>query len=99
MQFPVLIEPVTNNGYRASSGAPLSLSADGATQEEALARLRQQFQERMSAGSRIVSLEVSEASHPLSEFAGIFKDDPHFDEVLRIMAENRRQRNLEPDLP
>jgi hypothetical protein len=98
MQFPVLIEPVANNGYRASSGAPLALSADGATEEEALAKLRQQFNARMSTGSKIVPLEVS-APHPLAEFAGMFKDDPDFKEVIEIMAENRRKMNADPDVP
>ena len=98
MQFPVLVEPVANNGYRASSGAPLALSADGATEEEALAKLRHQLNARMNAGSKIVPLEVSVAPHPLAEFAGMFKDDPLFEAVVETMAENRRRRNADPDV-
>ena len=37
MQIPILIEPIAGNGYRASGGEPLALTADGATHEEALA--------------------------------------------------------------
>src|SRR5262245_21926498 len=99
MQFPVLIEQVANNGYRASSGPPLALSADGATQEEALARLDQQLQARLKTGSKIVSLEIASAQHPLAEFAGMFKDDPDFDDVVGIMAENRRKQNADADVP
>lgn len=99
MQFPVLIEQVANNGYRASSGAPLELSAEGATEEEALAKLRHRLAARINAGSKIVSLDVSVAPHPLAEFAGMFKDDPDFKEVVEIMAENRRKMNADPDVP
>ena len=98
MQFPVLIEPVANNGYRASSGPPLQLSADGETQEEALAKLDEQLKARLKSGSKIVSLNVSVTPHPLAEFAGMFKDDPDFDDVVKIMAENRRRENADPDV-
>ena len=99
MQVPVLIEQVENNGYRASSGAPLTLSADGATEKEALAKLEQQFRARMKAGSQIVALDISGSPHLLAEFAGMFKDDPLFEQVIEIMAENRRRRNADPDVP
>jgi hypothetical protein len=53
----------------------------------------------MTAGSKIVPLEVPVDPHPLAEFAGMFKDDPDFQDVLEIMAENRRQMNADPDVP
>src|SRR5262249_3777707 len=99
MQIPVLIERVENNGYRARGAEPFALSADGATQEEALANLREQLRTRMKAGSMIVPLEVAADPHPLAEFAGMFNDDPDFQEVVEIMAENRRKMNADPDVP
>jgi predicted RNase H-like HicB family nuclease len=36
MQIPILVEPVTNNGYRATCGPPLAVSAEGATRDEAV---------------------------------------------------------------
>ena len=41
MQIPVLIEPVANNGFRASSGGPLSFAAEGATTQDAILNLLQ----------------------------------------------------------
>ena len=41
MQIPVLVEPVANNGFRARTGEPLPLSADGGTPEEAVRNLRE----------------------------------------------------------
>ena len=37
--------------------------------------------------------------HPWMEFAGMFKDDPYFDDVVEIMAENRRKMDEDPDVP
>ncbi len=34
MQIPVLVEPIANIGFRARSGEPLPVSADGATPVE-----------------------------------------------------------------
>lgn len=99
VQIPILIEPVSGNGYRARGMAPFTLTADGATREEALARLRQLLADRLSGGAEIVALDLPAAAHPLAEFAGMFKDDPDFAEVLEIMAENRRKMDADPDVP
>ena len=99
MQIPVLIERVENNGFRARGAEPFALSAEGATQEEALSNLREQLRARLAAGNKFVALEVTPEPHPLAEFAGMFKDDPDFDDVVAIMAENRRKMNADPDVP
>lgn len=99
MQIPVLIEPIVGNGYRARGAEPFALSADGATREEALAKLREQLRKRMEAGAAIVALEVEPEPHPLAKFAGMFKDDPDFKEVVEIIAENRRKMDADPDVP
>ena len=102
MQIPILIEPVENNGYRASTGEPLGLTADGPTCEVALANLRSLMQSRLQNGTRLVSLDVptaADSENPWVKYAGMFKDDPDFDEVLEIMAENRRKMDADPDVP
>ncbi len=101
MDIPVLIEPVAGNGYRAKCGEPLPLTAEGATREEALANLRRLVAERMAAGAEVAALSVpgKNAANPWAEFAGMFKDDPYFEEVIDIMAENRRKMDADPDVP
>lgn len=99
MQIPVLIEPLADNGYRARSAEPFALSAEGATHEEALANLRRQLTARLQSGTAIVPLEVPAEPHPLARFAGMFKDDPDFQEVLEIIAENRRKMDADPHVP
>ena len=99
MQIPVLVERVKGNGYRARGKEPFAVSARGATREEALAKLRAKIQTRLKNGTEIVGLEVGSQPHPLAEFAGMFKDDPDFEDVLKIMADNRKRLNEDPDVP
>jgi predicted RNase H-like HicB family nuclease len=99
MQIPVLVERVKGNGYRARGKDPFAVSAKGATREEALAKLRVKIQTRLKNGTEIVGLEVGPQPHPLAEFAGMFKDDPDFEDVLKIMADNRKKMNQDPDVP
>jgi hypothetical protein len=98
MQIPVLIEPVTGNGFRARACEPFALSAEGSTQEEALGNLRKQLESRLATGARIVSLDVPGTDNPWVTFQGMFKDDPLFDEWQQAIAENRRKADEDPDV-
>jgi len=97
MQIPVLVERVKGNGYCARGTEPFAVSAKGATREEALAKLREKIQTRLKNGMEIVGLEVGPQPHPLAEFAGMFKDDPLFDDWVKAIAEYRRQVDNDPD--
>jgi hypothetical protein len=99
VQIPVLIEPIAGNGYRARGGEPLVVSAEGPTREVALAKLKEQLQAKLRAGAEVVPLELAAEPHPLAEFAGMFKDDPDFRDVLDIMAENRRKMDENSNIP
>ncbi len=99
MQLPVMIEPVANTGYRASSGVGSGLSAEGATPDEALERLRALVVSRVAAGARIVGLEVSGHDNPWLGVAGMYEKDPLFDDWQRAIAERRRQIDADPDVP
>jgi hypothetical protein len=98
MQIPILVEPVTNNAYRATCGPPLGLSAEGATRAEAVAKLELLLRERLSNGVEIVAAEVPARviENPWVKCAGMFKDDPMFAEVLEIMKDNRRKDDEDP---
>ena len=99
MQIPVLVERVKGNGYRARGTEPFAVSAKGSTREEALAKLRAKIESRLKNGTEIVGLEVGPQPHPLAEFAGMFKDDPDFKDVLKIMAANRKRMDEDADVP
>lgn len=99
MQIPVLVEPTPGNGFRARSGEPLMLTAEGSTRDEALGQLRSLIQDRVAAGAQIVPLDVPSEEHPLAPFAGMLKDDPMFDEWQKAIEEYRRERDQEDGLP
>ena len=99
MQFPILVEPVAGNGYRACAGQPFALSVEGATREEAVQRLHHEIEGRLRTGAEIVPLEIATPEHPLAEFAGMFEDNPLFAEWQQAMAEYWRQADEEQGLP
>lgn len=101
MTLPVLIERIANNGYRAKTGEPLPLSAEGASREEALGNLRQALHGRLLNGSELISLvvEPSAQENPWVRFAGMFKDDPWLEDWKQSMAEYRREVEEGKDAP
>ncbi|HEX3146953.1 MAG TPA: hypothetical protein VHR66_02660 [Gemmataceae bacterium] len=97
MQIPILIEPVNGTGFRSRGGEPFALSAQGATREEVLGKLRDQLESRLREGSAVVSLDVPADPHPLAEFAGMFKDDPLFESWQKSIASYRRKADADPN--
>ncbi len=63
MKIPILVEPVNNNGYRATCSPQLARVVD----------------------------------NPWVKYAGMFKDDPMFAEILEIMKGNRRKDDEDPE--
>jgi predicted RNase H-like HicB family nuclease len=99
MELPVLIEPIADTGFRARIGQPIELSADGATKEEALQRLRSMFELQVANG-KIVSLTVANGKPPWMNAAGIFKeDDPVIQEWVKCMQEYRDEVENDPNYP
>jgi hypothetical protein len=60
----------------------------------ALASLQQLLSKSLES-SEIVSLEIetNPQNHPWMKFAGMFKDDPHFDEMLEDIEIFRQERD------
>lgn len=99
MKIPVLIERVNTNGYRAKSGEPLVLTAEGATEEEALRNLSDAIKQRVTEGAKIRSLDIDDGDKPWKGLSGWLRDDPMYDEWQEAMAEYRRQVDQGPDIP
>jgi hypothetical protein len=99
MQIPILIEPIAGNGYRARGGEPLALTAEGASQAESLANLKEKLHARLGGGAVVVSLELPSQPHPLAEFAGMFKGDPLLKEWKKSMAAYRQKVDKDANKP
>jgi hypothetical protein len=100
MSIEVLIEPLANNGFRATSGGPLALSVEAPTREQALAGLKKQLRARLKNGAELVPVDMEPESHPWMEFAGMHDpNDPVVQDWEKAMAEYRRKIDEHPELP
>ena len=95
MDIPVLLEPIPT-GFRASTGAPLNLTAEAADKEGALAALRLQYVKMQIAGSRVVSMSLPEPD-PLWDLVAKLAANPFLDEWDAHTKEYRRQREAEEE--
>ena len=66
------------------------------TREEVIALMQKQLDDRLKS-IEVVSISLPQQSErPLSDFFGIFKDDPYFADILQGM---REERELDDDNP
>lgn len=79
MTFPILVQP-HGGRYQASVLGSPAMTADGATKEEALNALRADINQRYAKGELIL-LDVPHRA--VTDFAGVFKDDPTLDDIVR----------------
>jgi hypothetical protein len=96
MTHPVFIEKDQGDSVKATVIGWPGLSVSAATRQEALARLRELLRDRLTDGE-IVQLDVEPpgAEHPWLESAGIFENNPLFDEVLEEIEVHRRAIDAE----
>ena len=93
MTFSVLTEP-TPTGFRASTGAPLSLLAEGPTESAALNALRALVDRKCLGGSKIHQINVPDDLRAAwDELANDLSKDEH----VRAMAEYRKSREEEEE--
>ena len=98
MKIPVLIEPIANDGFRATGGPPFDVTAQGTTREEALARLREAIDHRMVEGLVVIPMEIETTEeNPWDKVVGMFRDEPLFDEWQEAIAEYRRKADDDED--
>jgi len=97
LTYPVLIEEEKEGGYKATVLGLPDFKTNGATREAALTNLRQVLTSRLEK-AEIISLEIElppKPEHPWMKFAGKYKDDPYFEEMLEDIKALRRERDAE----
>ena len=57
----MLLEPLPDGGFRARSGDPLELEADGDSPDTALGNLRALIETRIASGTVLTTIQVSSA--------------------------------------
>ena len=90
--YEILIENKPKGAFTATVLGWQDCRAEGETKEDAVNKLRQVLNDRLH-NKEIVSLEIEipNSEHPWMQFAGMFKDDPDFDEVLADIKAYRHQ--------
>ncbi|MCU0541635.1 MAG: type II toxin-antitoxin system HicB family antitoxin [Oscillatoriaceae cyanobacterium Prado104] len=96
LTYRVLIEKHEEDLYSARIWELPECRSSGSSKEEALKSLHRLLVEYLKK-VEIVSLttDIPKAENPLMKWAGAFKNDPYFDEMLEDIAELRRERDLE----
>ena len=97
MQIPVLVEPTSENRFRATSGDPFGLETEAATRDEAVRKLCDLLQRRVEGGAELVGIDIRSSDHPLAPFAGSLKDEPLLEAWREAREEYRTAR--ESDTP
>ncbi len=89
--IPVWLREIAPNDFLVTVFGMTDCRGTGATRDAAIAMLRQNLPLRFPGET--VEIEVIESidpHHPALEIAGMFNDDPTFDEFVEILAANRR---------
>lgn len=92
MELSALVQQVQGNGYRAWTGDPVPASSEGATREEALARLRGLIEQQIQNGVEVVRLQIAEPRR-----RPIWPDDELTRDWLAGIATAREAANHKPE--
>lgn len=92
LKYDVLLEQSNGNGYTARLLAWPDTVVEAPTREKALQQLRVLILERL-AKAEIVTLEIqpTEIGHSWAPFAGMWTDDPSFEEFQAEIQQYRRE--------
>ena len=100
MNFDVLVLKEPENGYVARPLLWPDSAVQGATQQEALERVRLLIRDLIGR-TQIVQVEVDvpeqQELNAWQAKAGTFAVDPTWDDFIEAMADYRRQVNIEPE--
>lgn len=98
MQYQVFVQGQAGQGFIAAVIGMHDCIAEGQTKEEAIARARAALEERLAQGE-IVTIEVESGNKPTGnpwlDSAGVFRNDPTFDDFLAEIEKNRRETDAE----
>ncbi|MGE0824348.1 MAG: hypothetical protein AB7G75_14055 [Candidatus Binatia bacterium] len=96
MQLTVFVERIDEQTYRAETAQPVSLATEGHTREEAIERLRVLAHQRLAAGE-MLQLDLPEIMepqpYPWVPYAGIWRNHPAIDTLLKGIASARRRQD------
>ncbi|WP_414623218.1 type II toxin-antitoxin system HicB family antitoxin [Calothrix sp. CCY 0018] len=97
LNYSILIE-AKEGGYQATVWGLPDCQVFATTKEEAINSLHEFMENRLKNVDIVTQeIETPTTEHPWMKFAGMFKDDPMFDEVLAHIEEYRRELDSETE--
>ncbi len=95
MQIPILVELIEGERWRATAGAPFSLTAEGPSRREAIQSLERIISARIQAGAALLTLDVPPLTSAVPAGGTAEDDDLEFQQWL----ENRRREGAKAVTP
>lgn len=97
MQYQILIHNKSPENFTASVMGIANLIRDGKTEEEAIYKIKLALEELLTMG-KLVNIEINNNIESYSEknnyqYAGIFADDPSFDDFMDKLTLIRQKSN------
>jgi predicted RNase H-like HicB family nuclease len=94
MEYTVLIQSKRGGGFKATIPALPKCQSTGATEDEAIANLRTVLSKFLKK-TKVTSIQVDEngqqQNDPWLAMAGMWRDDPTWDEYQRLIKKYRRR--------
>jgi predicted RNase H-like HicB family nuclease len=95
LNYSVLVE-AKKGGYQATVWGLPEFQVFAATREEALNNLHEIINTRLQNVEIVTQeIEAPKIEHPWMKFAGKYKDDPQFDDMLADIEAYRRELDVE----
>jgi hypothetical protein len=90
--YAISVEQLPNSNWLAQVLGWQDCRVEALSRDSAIDQLKQALNDRLAKTEVIfVDLPVSETENPWMKHAGIFKDDPQFDEMLEDIATHRKE--------
>ncbi len=101
MQYQVFVQSHDEQHFVASILGMPNLTVEGATEEEAISNVKSALEAQLAKG-KFVSIEVNSETQsneavPQMKYAGIFENDPTFDDFMEKLALIREESNALAD--
>ncbi len=90
MTYSILVEESGSDNFQAIALGLPECRVVATTRQQALAKLRAILAKRL-AKAEIVEVEIPQPEHSWKRFAGMFENEPLFDEVLEEIEAHRRE--------
>ena len=97
MQYQVFVKNQSDQHFIASVIGMPTIAVDGQTEAEAISNVKIALESQLATGKvvtiEIDQIEIKPEAAPAMKYAGVFENDPTFDDWMEKLSEIRRIAN------